>query len=119
MPAGAIRAGDLRDRFTFDRRAVDDNGDRGGAWGADAITVATNVVYLHGTEPVQAQRLQGVQPVVLTIRSSTAARLVDSGWRAVDARDPTRVFEVTGVEPTPDLAWLQVLAVTRKGQADG
>lgn len=119
MPGAAIRAGDLRDRFTFDRLALDENGDRLGPGRVDAITVATNVQYLHGTETVQAQRLQGAQPVLLTIRSSTAARLIDNTFRAVDARDPTRVFDITGVEPTPDRAWLQVLAVSRRGQADG
>lgn len=119
MAGAQIRAGDLRDRFTFDRPALDDNGDRLGPGRVDSITVAANVQYLHGTEPVQAQRLQGVQPVVLTIRTSAAARLIDNGFRAVDVRDPTRVFDITGVEPTPDRAFLQVLAVTRKGQTNG
>ena len=119
MPGAAIRAGDLRDRFIFARCALDDNGDRLGEWGADAITVAANVQYLHGTETVQAQRLQGVQPVILTIRISTAARLIDNAFEAVDTRDWTRVFDITGVEPTPDRAFLQVLATTKKGQASG
>ena len=116
MPGAAIRAGDLRDRFTFDQRALTPKGDQLGPWGVNAVTVAVNVAYLHGTEAVQDQRLQGEQPVLLTIRASTATKLIDNSFRAVDARDPTRVFTVTSAEITPDRAWIQVLATTKKGQ---
>lgn len=119
MPGAAIRAGDLRDRFTFDRPALDAKGDRRGPGRADAVSVATNVQYLHGTEEVQAQRLQGVQPVLLTIRASSATRLIDNSFRAIDDRDPNRVFNVTSAEPTPDRAWIQVLATTKRGQPNG
>lgn len=33
-----------------------------------------------------AQRLQGVQPVTIRVRSHAATRSVDASWRAVDAR---------------------------------
>ena len=68
---------------------------------------------------MQDQRLQGVQPVVLTIRASRASKLIDNSFRAIDARDPTRVFNITSAEITPNRAWIQVLATTKKGQPNG
>ena len=120
MPATGL----MRDRFRFERRAADstDAGgiDRPGDWdAANAVTCAAQVAYLRGSEAVQDARLQGDQPVVLTIRVSRAARAIDNAWRAVDTRDPTRVFDVTSIAPNRDLAFLDVLAVQKRGQVNG
>ncbi len=109
-------SGSMRDRYTFDRQAADENGDRIGAWGADSITLSAETVYLHGTETVQQARLQGDQPVIITVWACAASRAFDNTWRATDARDASRVFDVTSAEITPDRQWVQVLATTRKGQ---
>lgn len=114
MPA----IGELRDRYTFQRRAADvvvDGLNRPGGWEGD-LTVWAKTQYLKGGEGVQQARLQGLQPVILTIRASTASRAINNAWQAVDARDPTRVFNITGVEMTADRAFIQILATSAKGQ---
>ena len=120
-----MRAGDLRDRYTFQRRvagAIVGGLDQAGAWGSDApdaYTCAANTLWLKGSEAVQAARLQGDQPAVLTIRVCTAAQLIDNTWRAVDTRDATRILKVTSAVLSPDRAFVEILAVQKRGDADG
>ena len=117
--------GDLKDRYTFQRRvagAVVNGLDQVGGWGAaapDAYACSAQTTWLHGSETVQAARLQGDQPVLLTIRACAAARLIDTSWRALDARIAGRVFNITAVTLTPDRAWVEILAVWKKGDVDG
>ena len=112
-------AGELRDRYRFERRAEDDNGDRLGAWGADAVTVWTKTQALRGGEGVQAARLEGRQPFLLTVRASTATKLIDNAWRAVDDRDANRVFNIKSAVVTADRAWVEILCEQRVGQTNG
>ena len=120
-----MAAGDLRARYTFPRRTAAqgvNNIDVPGDWGAaapDAYTCAAQTTWLKGTEAVQAARLQGSQPVILTIRASAAARLIDDSWRAVDARDAERVFDITSATLTADRAWVEILATWKRGDTDG
>ena len=115
----------LRDSFTFQRRAaarVVAGLDTPGDWGIaapDAVTLAAEVLYLKGSDAVQASRLQGKQPAVITVCVCAAARLIDNSWRAVDARDATRMFEITSSALSDDRAFIQLLAVQKKGDADG
>lgn len=113
--------GAMRDRYTFQRHvgsSVVGGIDRGAAWGGD-VTVWAQTQFLHGSEAVQQSRLQGKQPVILTIRASSQTLPIDNAWRALNARDPSQVFNITGVEITPDRAFIQILATTQKGQANG
>lgn len=109
--------GAMRDRYVLSRRALDANGDATGAW-EDVTTLAAQTEFLRGTEAVQAARLEGEQPVVVTLRACAATRAIDNAWKLRDARDATRVFDVTAAEITPDRAWVQVLAIFKRGQAD-
>lgn len=109
-------AGELRDRWTFQQRGLDANGDRRGAW-EDGFTVWTKTTWLRGGESVMQDRLTGKQPVVLTIRDSRQAREIGSGWRAVDSRTEGRVANVTSVSPARDRGFLDVLATI--GEAEG
>ena len=112
-------AGLLKDRITFQRRALDVNGDRLGAW-EDDFTVAAQITWLRGSQPVMEQRLQGVQPAVLTVRSETRTRALVTPWRAVNARRIGQVFEIKSVAPARDAGFLDLLAEAREeGQADG
>ena len=111
MPATGL----MRDRYAFQAEGAP-VGDADQGVFETRFTCAAATLYLRGGEAVQDQRLQGRQPVVLTIRVCAAARLVDNAWRAVDARDTGRVFDITGVEPNRDLGFLDVLAVRRVGQ---
>lgn len=90
-------SGAKRERLRFEYRPtrVDDGyGNTEGGWRIGFETMA-RVRFLTGSEPVIAARLAGVQPVRITIDSTKDAREVTTGWRAVDARDPNRVFNIT------------------------
>jgi head-tail adaptor len=103
-------AGDLRDRYRFDLRGSDANGDPLGDW-EPGFEVSAHTTWLRGSETVMSQRLQGTQPVILTIRSSAQARTINSAFRAVNTRTGF-VFNITGVSPTrDDPGFLDILAV--------
>ena len=85
-------AGALSELVRFEVRSVgeDEYGNvTTGPW-AEQFREPARLRPLKGSEPVLAQRLVGVQPYVLTVRSSARTRGVDGAWRAVNAR--------TGVE---------------------
>ena len=115
--------GDLRDRYRFEPTApaaiVGGLNRQGGYTQAGAYTCAAATLYLKGSDSVQAARLQGDQPVVLTIRTSTMARAIDQTWRAVDTRDPSRVLEITSAAPNADRGFIDILAVQRRGNPNG
>ena len=107
-------AGQLRERITFERRAEADDGygnPIAGGWTAQ-LTVAARVLPLRGTEAVTAARLEGRQPVVITVRASGQARAIGADWRAVDARRGT-IYAITAPPAlTEDGAFLDILATT-------
>ena len=105
-----IGAGELRDRITFERRGLDENQDPLGPW-EEVLTVWARLVWLRGGEGVQAQRLEGKQPVVITIRASSDSRAINTGWRAVDARNADHRFNITAVSPAREAGFLDILAV--------
>jgi hypothetical protein len=112
-------AADLRERFRFERRAVDGNGDRLGAWGADAFERSAAPKWLNGGEGVLQQRLAGTQPVILTVRYDSKTRAVDGTWRAVDVRNSPEVrYEIRSKHPAPDPRFIEILAVEVRGDAD-
>lgn len=53
------------------------------------FTVAARLQPKIGSEEVVAMRMQGLQPYVLRVRSSSAARAVTTSWRVVNDRDGT------------------------------
>jgi head-tail adaptor len=108
-------AGDLQDRVAFDQRdeAANEYGSVEGDF-AEQFEVAAQIRYLRGTEPVIAQRLQGVQPVIIRVRSSTQTRAVDASWRARDARAGT-IFNIRSVTPSDDRAWIDFLCEAGRG----
>lgn len=83
-----VGAGDLRERLSFQsREPIDDGyGNRVSGDFVEQFACAARIQPLKGGEGVQAARLQGTQPVILTIRSSLQAKQVTTAWRAVDAR---------------------------------
>jgi SPP1 family predicted phage head-tail adaptor len=90
-----IGAGDLRERIAFDQRVeLDDGaGNTVGDW-AEQFTVAARVLPLKGSEAVQAARLAGQQPVVITVRMSRQARQIGPEWRARNTRT-SAVYAIT------------------------
>lgn len=107
-------AGALRERLRFERRpttADDGYGNVEGGWRM-MFQAYARVRPLVGSETVIAQRLSGVQPVRITVRSSALARQVTAGWRAVDMRDEARVFNITapGANMDERNRWVDLMA---------
>lgn len=95
----AMTAGKMRQKLHFQRRGPADDG-YGNPQSGKFETVFTDyaeLIPLKGGEPVIAARLTGTQPYVIRIRSSARSREVVTSWRAVDARDTSRVFNITAV----------------------
>jgi head-tail adaptor len=95
-----MEIGDLRDRVTFAQPAssTDEYGNVESGF-EDQFTVAASILYVRGGEQVMAARLEGRQPVVLTIRSSSQSEQIGPGWKATDARDDSRIFNIRSIQP--------------------
>jgi len=79
-------AGLLRESVTFQRRALDANGDRLGPW-VDEFAAPARLVHIvrtrgTGGETTLDQRLVGVQPVEMTLRLDLMTAQLDTDWRA-------------------------------------
>src|SRR5690606_16918032 len=85
------RAGALRERLHFQRRADGDDGMGGTIPGAGELatefTVSAALRPLRGSEAVMADRLGGKQPYVVTVRYSQQMLEVTPAWRLKDARN--------------------------------
>ena len=112
-----MTAGQLRERVTFSLQLESDNSYGGtvGEW-EDQFTVAARIKPMRGSEPVIAQRLQGVQPLEITVWSSRNTRLVDTTWRAKNERTGEE-FQIRAV--TPDERRQYISFVCDKGVAIG
>jgi SPP1 family predicted phage head-tail adaptor len=75
---------------------------------AEQFIVRAARKFLRGGEGVQAARLEGKQPVVLTIRASSQSRTITTDWRARDTRSAT-VYNIRSVEPSENRAFLDLL----------
>jgi len=93
----------------------DGYGNSEGAW-VERFRCAARILPLKGRDEITAQRLQGVQPVVITIRASAAAREVNSDWRALDARSG-RSYAIRSVTETERRDAIELLC--EAGLADG
>ena len=94
-----MQAGDLTERAAFDAptQVPDGYGGQKSGW-SEAYACRAHFRYLRGGEAVQAARLEGRQPVVVTIRDSAAARGITPEFRM---RDTLRgdVYNVRTVVP--------------------
>lgn len=81
-------AGRYRERVAFSYRAaaVDDGyGNEQGVW-TEPFSVAARIAPLRGGESIQAARLAGRNPVLITVRVSTNTKLITTDWRARDVK---------------------------------
>ena len=85
MPAPEYGAGQLRYRLKFSERDTvnDDYGNPSTGW-TDRFTVSGNITAKVGGEAVDAARLAGRQPVVVTVRRSPDTRLVTTDWKVTE-----------------------------------
>lgn len=115
-----MKAGDLTYRVAFDAplELPDGSGGVETAWDLDgAVVTRAHFRFLRGGETVQAARLSGRQPVVVTVRNSAAARTITAAWRMRDLNDGLlasgdvwtgTVFNVrSGPVPSDDRRWLE------------
>lgn len=117
-------AGDLRERFRFEAKARNAAGDRTGAWAASdadraptgtnwhagmAAGVKTLLGSVRGAEEVMSERLQGRQPVVITVRWCAATLQVTTDWRAVDVRSG-QTYDIKSVAPAATRDFIDFLA---------
>ncbi|MGV8830340.1 MAG: head-tail adaptor protein [Devosia sp.] len=110
------RAGALRERVKCQMAGPGDDGWDGSLPGAGEFatqfTVAAGMKPRTGGEGVDAARLGGSQPYVVTVRNTPQTRQISTAWRLVDARNELRVFAVTSPPADPDgkNQWLEFLA---------
>lgn len=107
--------GQLNRRVVFYQRAEDANGDRLGAL-TEIVRRDARVQALKGSEAVQQQRLQGEQPVIITVRRDSTTKTIDNTFEAEDARDTTINWDIKSATITEDLQWVEILAIQRVGQ---
>lgn len=103
-------SGDLYEHVAFDMPVSQSDGQGGTIDGwQERFKCRAKYLYLRGSEAVQAARLEGRQPVVITVRLSGQARQVTTDWRVRDVREGS-VFNIRAIERTPDRKWLEILA---------
>ena len=109
--AARMESGNLNKRFAFQPpvETINDYGTVEQGWGT-AIERWTHIRFLRGGETVQAARLNGKQPVILTVRADPETKTFDTSWRAYDLEKPTIFYNVRSVIETEDRYWVEVMA---------
>lgn len=102
-------SGQLIDKITFS--TITEVPDGGG--GFDLVltdfTVRANIRYLRGGETVQAARFTGKQPVVVTVRRSSATLALSTHDQMKDARTGTE-YQIRAVVPSSDRQFIEITA---------
>jgi len=103
-----IRAGGMTYRLAFDRPTVAPNGQGGQLQGwEEAYRCAAHILFLRGGEVVQAARLAGRQPAVMTVRSCSLLASVTPEWRLRDVRAGT-IWNIRSIVRTQDRAFYEL-----------
>ena len=100
MPAPEYGAGSLRYRLKFSERdnTEDEYGNVSTGW-TDRFIVSGSITAKVGGENVDAARLAGRQPVILTVRRSAETRQVTTDWKATEI-ESGREFNIrTAIDP--------------------
>ncbi|MBL4767653.1 MAG: head-tail adaptor protein [Rhodobacteraceae bacterium] len=112
--------GHLKYRLAFDapNSVPDGHGGTDVGWLLMFVRHA-GILFLRGGETVQASRLQGRQPAVITIRNSVITRKATAEWRIRDLRrgqfDDHKCWQgveynVRAIVPSDDDIWLEITA---------
>ncbi len=98
----------LQEAVSFDEPTPSSDGQGGSEEGwTPSHTCRANFLYLRGGEIVLQGRLAGRQPVVVTIRNCSAARLIEPDWRMRDTRRDL-VYNVRSIVPSTDRLYLEL-----------
>ena len=73
------------------------------------FTVRADILYLRGGETVQAARLTGKQPVVVTVRRSSATAALSTADGMRDARTGTE-YQIRAIVPSSDRQFMEITA---------
>ena len=117
MAAPEYGAGAMRYRLKFaERDTVDDEYGNPSTGCLDLFTVAGNITAKVGGEAVDAARLAGRQPVILTVRRSPDTRLVTTDWKATEVESGTEFNIRTAIDPfignSQHGIWIEMIAET-------
>lgn len=93
--------------FDAPTQTADGSGGTDAGW-AEAHACRAKFRYLRGGEAVMAARLQGKQPVLVTIWNCADARAITPAYRMRDVRTGA-VYNVRSIVPTDDRAELDLL----------
>lgn len=110
-------AGKLYYSFAFDKRedVSDGMGNTRASW-AEQFRCSAGKLVMRGGETVMAARLEGRQPVILTVRSETRTKAINSDWRARDVRTG-ETYNVRSSQHGESRAYIELLC--EAGVADG
>lgn len=89
----------MRERIAFQKRSVGDDG-FGNEVSGPFVTEFEEPARMKpgiGSETVIAARLAGTQPYTMAIRSSERTRQITVAWQAVDARNPSKIFDIKAI----------------------
>lgn len=106
-------AGKLKERVTFQAQEIDDNGDRLGDW-EDGFTHWARVVMRTRGEVALEQRIQGVQPVEITVLNDSATRDITTAWRALWNG---QIFDIEAIAVSEDRRERVILAQSKQTNA--
>lgn len=103
----------LRDRLAFQSRGVDANGDPLGTF-EDRFSLFAGLDYQRGSEAAISNRLEGRQPVQITVRDTAQARQITPSWRAavVGGQRDGETFNITAVAPARERGFLNLMGVS-------
>ncbi len=105
-------SGALSERVAFLQQVEGDNSYGGVTIGWQSVfEEAGRLEPKLGSEPVVAGRLQGVQPYLLTVRSSARTRAVTPAWRVRNVRTGREYNIKTSVNVDERNAYLEMLVV--------
>lgn len=108
-----MAAGKLKQKLHFQTRAMVDDGagnEQAGDWETQ-FTEMAELIPLKGSESVIASRLAGVQPYIVRVRSNSSTRTIETGWRALDARNMRRALNIRSIADfAQDNAYLDMMA---------
>jgi len=106
----AITAQSLQQSIAFDAPTEVSDGQGGVIQGwQERFRYRAHYRFLRGGETVQAARLEGRQPVVITVRASSETKQVRTEWRIRDTRTGT-LYNIRGITPTDDRRFIDILA---------
>lgn len=110
-------AGQLNERFAFDRRgtSADGYGNTESTW-IEQFRCAVRRQMLRGGENVMAARLEGRDPAIITVRRSVLTRQITADWRCRDTRSDD-VFNIRSITPRESRDYIDLLV--ERGAADG